>query len=129
MRQIRLRAWDEQKEIMMMNTHVIHDGYIVMMQYTGLNDKNNKPIFEGDICKVHIFTQELGENLGVTEGEKEFIAEIKISDKGEGVILDNGKEEDSGPIWSYGGMHEESFEVIGNVHEHPELLKLENASE
>lgn len=92
-------------------------------QFTGLLDKNKKKIWEGDICNVHIFTQELGENLGVREGEREFVAQIKIGKCGEGVLLDNGTEIDSGPLWAYCGFHEESLEIIGSIHDNPELLE------
>ena len=93
----------------------------ILMQSTGLKDKNGVEIFEGDICKCHIFTQELGENMGVCEGEKEFVCKIAFSPS-YGVFLE-GNGENSGPIWAYGGMHEESFEVIGNATDNPELLE------
>lgn len=128
---LKFRAWQDNEMLQMPM-----DGYFglsrligflrddaVLMQCTGIKDKNGKLIYEGDICKIHIFTQELGENMGVTEGEKEFIAEIIISEHGEGVVLKRKNMEDSGPIWAYYGMHEESFEIIGNIHENSELLK------
>ncbi len=92
-----------------------------LMQYTGLKDKNGKEIYEGDIVRIHKFTQELGENMGVIEGEKEFLAKIEFSMYG-GIYL-NSRENDSCPLWEYeNGFHEESIEVIGNIHENPELL-------
>ena len=138
MRKLKFRAWDSKTREMIIQgdldridkilTYYELHTHVHVMQYTGMKDKNGTEIYDCDICKVHVFTQELGENLGVTEGDHEFIAQIKISDKGEGIILDNGKGSDSGPIWSYGGMHEESFEVIGNIYENKGILKLENAS-
>lgn len=93
-----------------------------IMQYTGLKDKNGQEIYEGDIVKIHRFTQELGENLGVREGEKEFIASIKLKPYG-GVTLCIGDVEE-GYLWEYeNGFHEESVEIIGNIHENPELLE------
>ena len=91
-----------------------------IMQHTGLKDKNEKEIYEGDIVNVHIFTPELGENMGVREGEKEFIAQIEFGPAG--VFLKGKNNNDSGPIWAYCGMHEESFCIIGNIYENPELI-------
>ena len=95
--------------------------YLIFMESTGLIDSKGKEIFEGDIVKVHKFTQELGENMGVSEGEKEFIAKINFSVYG-GIFL-SAKNNDSCPLWEYeDGFHEESLEIIGNIHENPELL-------
>ena len=75
-------------------------------QYTGLNDKNGKRIFEGDIVEGVDYTSE---------------------DGGYGVVgFDDGAFEVSGND-CYGTFHEnywgKDFEVIGNIHDNPELLK------
>ena len=93
---------------------------IELMQFTGLKDSSGVDIYEGDICKFHIFTQELGENLGVYEGEKETTVEISISEFG--IWLQGDSEENSGYALWFDGIHEESFEVIGNIHENKDLL-------
>jgi len=93
----------------------------VWMQYTGLKDKNGTPIYEGDIVKCHYFYEALGENLGVYEAEKEIIGEIDIQEMGLWIQCDT--EEDSGYLLWINGLHEDSFEVIGNIYENPELIK------
>lgn len=79
-----------------------------------LLDKNGKKVYEGDIVKFHQFTQVLGENMGVSEGENEFNAVIGFGSAG---ITINDE-----PLFMYDGTHEESLEVIGNIHQNPELL-------
>ena len=100
--------------------NAVNEDENILMQFTGLKDKNGKEVWEGDILKVHIFTQELGESLGVREGEKEFIAEICYQELG--LWLQGDTEEEGGYILWFNGMHEESLEVIGNIFENPELL-------
>lgn len=93
-------------------------------QYTGISDLNGDRVYEGDIVKVHKFVPELGENLGVTEGEKEFIAYIKLTPYGGVTLCYNDSEE--GYLWEYeNGFHEESIKIIGNIYENPELLEQE----
>lgn len=71
-------------------------------QYTGLTDKNNVRIFEGDI--IHGF----GGNFAVC-----WSPEICSFVAGEGRrIL---------PAMTYGTM--KSFEVIGNIYDNPELME------
>jgi uncharacterized phage protein (TIGR01671 family) len=88
---------------------------------TPIHEKNDKEIYEGDIVSFHRFTQELGERMGVVEGEEIWNAEITIGELGIWLQADN--EEQSGYVLLFNGFHEESFELIGNVHDNPELLK------
>lgn len=95
--------------------------HLILMQFTGLQDKNGTDIYEGDILNVHIFTQELGESLGVREGERECVGRIEHGEFG--LVLNADDESMSGYLLLVPGMlHEESFEVIGNIYENPELI-------
>ena len=74
----------------------------VLMQYTGLTDKNGREIYEGDICRVdHLDPRYTVENTLISWNER-----------------------DAG--WSVGiGLPSEvdwSHEVVGNIYENPELL-------
>lgn len=75
----------------------------VLMQYTGLTDKNNTEIYKGDIVKAWI-------DFGPA-GEEQRNIEIKITPFGCNLQK-----------WTY---KEEGYlpKVIGNIYENPELLK------
>lgn len=93
-----------------------------IMQYIGLKDKNGVEIYESDIVEVHIFTQELGYNLGVTEGEKVFKGVVEFWEYGIGLNVGDA-ENNFYLVLAPGMLHEESFEILGNKFSNPELTQ------
>jgi len=130
MREIKFRAWDKKRKVIVnpdkfyLDINYIYvnnkdgSGYwikeddYVLMQYTGLKDKNNKEIYEGDIVKI-IYSMSWMK-----------IPEIIV----EQVKLVNGafmpfywlrKDEDYEIDYL---VNLATVEVVGNVFENPELL-------
>ena len=121
------RAWTEEGKAMYYGVYPFKDGTLllsydgiafdevpasdfILMQSTGLLDKNGNEIFEGDIVKY-----EAGCNT-VTE---EVVYDKNLA--GFGV-----KDADANIIFTFGELAEEiglsSLEVVGNIYENPELL-------
>ena len=78
---------------------------VTIGQYTGLKDKNDKRIFEGDIVRGNHFWH-----------EKQKIYQVAF-DYGEFYLVN-----DSGTACRH--EHIEDIEVIGNIHDNPELLEV-----
>lgn len=76
----------------------------VLMQYTGLHDKNGKEIYEGDILKVYYKGMS---EVGYVEYDNDY-CEYKI-------IINTDKDYFS--LWK-----SIDLEKIGNIYENPELL-------
>lgn len=109
-REIKFRAWDEVSEKIlnwndfldtnMKNTFIAPESTgLILMQYTGLDDKNGKEIYEGDIAKY--------ENM---------IGKIMFFN-GSFILSDFEETEE----WELGVINEE-LETMGNIYENRELL-------
>ncbi|EGI1283585.1 TPA_asm: hypothetical protein GF120_05100 [Listeria monocytogenes] len=77
-------------------------------QFTGLKDKNGKKIFEGDIVEIDVHDHLDG---NVIKGKVIFL-------EGAWLVTDSGSFAIS--LWS----EINEIEVIGNIHENPELLEV-----
>lgn len=126
-REIKFRAWDLTSKKFDANIYIHLDGWImdteiddgrddlILMQYTGLVDKNGKEIYEGDILKYYkIFDFN-------KKYEEKRIFEVKY------MALHNCGDctEDSGIGFNFYLLEDrlEYIEIIGNRFENPELLE------
>ena len=124
MREIKFRAWHKEKKIMgeVLGIDILHkeiffsnedvDCYehtdfkdIELMEYTGLKDKNEKEIYEGDIVKLRA-----NHGIGV----------VKYYDEWGAFIVEYIKPR---PLAVLGmNYYKEDIEVLGNIYKNPELL-------
>lgn len=95
---------------------------IELLQSTGLKDQNGVEIFEGDIVNVHEFIN-VGGIEGYEEGEREMIGIVKYGGIFNSPISEWYLEKSDDYIsFSYIDLHDESFEVLGNIYENGDLL-------
>ena len=144
MRDIKLRAWLKSEKQMWHNPYFpkgINADYlcvdgdwghsrdnVILMQYTGLKDKNNKEIYEGDILAVKDYSTNVITDDG--QGPQEQFNHITQVYYSKGQWLVNIKE--SGDIVYSGTINlhhllfdlvgKDNIEVIGNKYENLELL-------
>lgn len=128
----KFRAWDSIKKEMFKDTFAITESgevvvveqefvtstpdyvfvdHLVIMQSTGLYDKNGKEIFEGDIIRYNIDVVDIKRHptLGfytVLDGREGFF--------GDGMSIDDFEEDAK--------EFSKTAEIIGNIYENPELL-------
>ena len=122
MREIKFRVWDAHKR--MWTEYKIHNGAVYFldkstgvwvgkydkrykefdfMEYTGLKDKNNKEIYEGDIVILH-------------NGKYKVIFNSK---EARFVLRDDEFEMEI----SFTNNNNKRMEIVGNIYENPELIK------
>ena len=108
-RPIKFRAWDKKEKIMRKRWDELYPECtkgLVLMQFTGLLDKNGKEIYEGDIVRSATYAS--------------MSADSKALEMSYEVYFDQGQ-------WRIGGAAlyawKEWSEVIGNIYENSNLLQ------
>ena len=91
------------------------DKNIILMQSTGLVDKNGKEIFDGDIVRTTRFLGRADEIGGFYEYEKDYVGVVKVLEGS--WVIDTGSV--AVRLWS----EIDESEVLGNIYENPELLE------
>ncbi len=141
MREIKFRAWDKKNKLMIMVDQILFSsnrlvfvwdnnmridneaGLLIdkdigiLMQYTGLKDKNGKEIYEGDILKY----EKYNDNMIIKPYTK--LVEVSFKDGrffGRCVKKAKWDKEDTFSVITNDCNR---FEVIGNIHKNPELKK------
>jgi uncharacterized phage protein (TIGR01671 family) len=124
MREIKYRAWDKTDKKMifwnsLLNGHNLRNVFmrpemcgLILMQYTGLKDKNGVEVYEGDIVRCSRGCPH--EVIWLEEYGGTFVGGM--------------------PVWYLSGLMEGyawtgEEEVLGNIYANPELLKESGANE
>ena len=132
----KFRAWDSVKKKFVEHFFITENGLIcnmekqtsdynfpmpvekselILMQSTGLKDKNGKEIFEGDILKVANNDSSWFEVVKYDHDKAMFISkEVNLK-----------YEVPETPLYDLFSPYPFKVEVIGNIYENPELLEVE----
>lgn len=130
MREIKFRAWDKvnrkwadhnqllneikvNASVLSPSFLTIYDERFDVMQYTGLQDKTGRDIFDGDIVNVY------GSIIsGPNHNKKIIFTDVCKWKDDECKYIFKIRERDFGCEHSWGN----DYEIIGNIYENPELL-------
>ena len=92
---------------------------VTVEQYTGLHDKNGRDIYEGDICRFNLQDFNGGDHIRALQVV--YVVDMfGFPYKSEPMIDDPDCCISLGEVVA----NDDEVEVIGNIHENPELIKL-----
>ena len=124
----KFRAWTEEGKAMYYDVYPFKDDTLllsydeiafdevpasdfILMQSTGMFDKNGNKIFEGDVVKYEV-------------GQNAYMEEVAYDKNFAGFGVKDAK---ANVVFTFGELSEDialiSLEVIGNIYENPELLE------
>jgi len=120
MREIKFRVWDRETQEMLYYD-IIADcmpgdwqDFYILQQYTGLKDSEGIEIYEGDIVHFAVYNAN-----GIVEWDNRYYG-YQVN-----LIVRPPEKRQSGSLFDFvtsiGWC--DSYEVIGNIYENPELLK------
>ncbi len=131
MREIKFRAWNKKMEsmyspddnnsemFMYLDGLLCYDGSptedYILMQFTGLKDKNGKEIYEGDICNMRRYSH-------IDSSRKWCVYEVCWG-YSEWLFRGYWQKAINDEFFSIRFPEADEIEVIGNIYENPELLK------
>ena len=119
MREIKFREFYKKENIMYRDIDIsneclpIHDNNVVIMQYTGLKDKNGVEIYEGDILELIDWWDDSVSIHPVLYKNSAFMCQ-RLDDKEFPFFYLQGNDD-----------LKDGYKIIGNIYENPELLELE----
>ena len=146
MRDIKFRAWDKHNSEMVysdkessfyidtkgalfmyctQNTEELYYCDYALMQYTGLNDNNGSDIYEGDIVKWAHIEGDLVKGAHIEGGIELSGVRVAVVGMSPALQLEAFKPRKTTFEWGsfmYAGSTDKYLEVIGNIHQNPELL-------
>lgn len=152
MREIKFRAWDKERKKIVIpeiinlseqkaqikystsstassgNTYVAYEWIelSLLMQFTGIYDKNKKPVFEGDI--LEFFTKDR-ESPYYVKNAWTYIVSIENLTSGYRPAIEAKRHKSDHGFHPFYSCEDSEFrdmsdiEIIGNIYEHPDLLK------
>ena len=129
----KFRAWVKSENVMIQHREVIERAHLqfedrlgqdndIVMQCTGLKDKNGKLIYEGDIVYFKEFHNRDDKDRGYG------VVEFGDTTSGHGYTigyclnLNKCKQKNLRPTGFHRGLTGHILEVVGNIYENPELL-------